>query len=337
VRRRARPRSRAARRTPIVFGCVAVVALAALTPAVAVTSPPKFPIQEGQTVTFTAGKDEIKAYFSRPVPMNAYPGVVVIHEWWGLNDQIKGVADRLAGEGYLAIVPDLYRGKVPTDAGYAHDLMRGVNENWAVGVIEGAASWLRATDGKERRRAPGQRMPVATVGFCFGGRLSLATALKGADTQAMVMFYGSVETQKEALKTLKAPLLGIFGNEDHGIPLDQVKAFEAALRRWKKATILVYTGVGHASSTRSARTTPTSPSTLGTDHDVPAREPDDRRSAPGRSRPVAPHAKPPTDEPWVMPTLPSKRLETFRTRDRGDYEIASSARVHVRLPADRSA
>jgi carboxymethylenebutenolidase len=181
------------------------------------------------------------------MPPSAYPGVVVIHEWWGLNDQIKGVADRLAGEGYLAIVPDLYRGKVPTDAGYAHDLMRGVNENWAVTVIEGAATWLRANDAKERKRTPGQRMPVATLGFCFGGRLSLATALKGADIQAMAMFYGSVETDPKVLEPIAVPVLGIFGNEDRGIPLDQVKAFEAALKAaGKKATILVYTGVGHA-------------------------------------------------------------------------------------------
>jgi carboxymethylenebutenolidase len=244
VRRRARVRPRAAYRTPIVAAGVATLALSVLAPAVAAT---KLPVQEGQTVTFTSGKDEITAYFARPLPVNAYPGVVVVHEWWGLNDQIKGVADRLAQEGYLAIVPDLYRGKVPTDAGYAHDLMRGVNENWAVGVIEGAAAWLRATDARERRRSPGQRMPIATLGFCFGGRLSLASAIQGADTQAMVMFYGSVETDQKVLEPIAIPVLGIFGNEDRGIPLDQVKAFEAALKAaGKKATILVYTGVGHA-------------------------------------------------------------------------------------------
>jgi carboxymethylenebutenolidase len=245
VRPRALFRARAARRAP---GFVAgALALLTLTPVFAANATTKLPIQEGEMVSYTVGKDEIKAYFSRPVPMNGYPGVVVVHEWWGLNDQIKGVADRLAAEGYLAIVPDLYRGKVPTDAGYAHDLMRGVNENWAVGVIEGAATWLRATDARERRRSPGQRMPIGTLGFCMGGRLSLATALKGADIQAMAMFYGSVETDAKVLEPIAVPVLGIFGNEDRGIPLDQVKAFEAALKAdGKKATILVYTGVGHA-------------------------------------------------------------------------------------------
>jgi carboxymethylenebutenolidase len=247
VRPKARRGPRAARRATVFAAGAAVVALSAVTQVAAAAAPPKFEIREGQTVSYPVGADQIKAYFSRPIPVNAYPGVVVIHEWWGLNDQIKGVADRLAAEGYLAIVPDLYRGKVPTDAGYAHDLMRGVNENWAVTVIEGAATWLRATDAKERRRTPGQRMPVATLGFCFGGRLSLATALKGADIQAMAMFYGGVETDPKVLEPISVPVLGIFGNEDRGIPLDQVKAFESALKAaGKKATILVYTGVGHA-------------------------------------------------------------------------------------------
>jgi carboxymethylenebutenolidase len=198
-------------------------------------------------VSYKSGDETVKGILYTPEGKGPFPGIIVIHEWWGLNDQIKGVTDRLAAEGYLAIAPDFYRGKVPTDAGYAHDLMRGVNENWAVGVIEGAATWLRATDAKERHRSPGQRMPIGTVGFCFGGRLSLASALKGADTQAMVMFYGSVETDAKALEAIVVPVLGIFGNEDRGIPLDQVKAFEAALKAaGKKATVLVYTGVGHA-------------------------------------------------------------------------------------------
>lgn len=245
VRPKARRGPRAARHAPVAIGVA--LALAAFSPVLAGASRPKFATQEGQTVSYTVGKDQINAYYARPVPVNAYPGVVIIHEWWGLNDQIKGVADRIAAEGYLAIVPDLFRGKVPTDAGYAHDLARGVNEGWAVTIIEGAANWLRAADAKERRRSPGQRMPVGTLGFDYGGRLSLAAALRGADIQAMAMFYGSVETDAKVLEPIAVPVLGIFGNEDRGIPLDQVKAFEAALKAdGKKATILVYTGVGHA-------------------------------------------------------------------------------------------
>lgn len=207
------------------------------------------PIQEGKLVSYKVRNEGVQAYFVRPQKISRVPGVVVIHEWWGLNDQIKRVADRIAEEGYMAIAPDLYRGKLGTDAGLAHELMRGLNENYAVDVISGAVAHLRGIEARERRSPTptGPRMAVGTVGFCMGGRISLATALAGTDVQAAVMFYGSVETDKEALKPLQVPLLGIFGNEDRGIPLDQIRAFEAALKdAGKDATILVYPNVGHA-------------------------------------------------------------------------------------------
>jgi len=206
------------------------------------------PIQEGKIISYKVRDEQVQAYLARPQKTGMMPGVVVIHEWWGLNEQIKRVADRLAEEGYIAIAPDLYRGKVGTDAGLAHELMRGLNENWAVDVVTGAAAQLRGLELRDRHGAPATgRMPVGTLGFCMGGRISLATALAGADVQAAVMYYGSVETSKEALKPLSVPLLGIYGNEDRGLPLDQIRAFEAALKEaGKDATVLVYPGVGHA-------------------------------------------------------------------------------------------
>lgn len=207
------------------------------------------PIQEGKVITYKVREEQVQAYLVRPQKAGSYPGVVIIHEWWGLNEQIKRVADRVAEEGYLAIAPDLYRGKIPTDAGLAHELMRGLNENWAVDVVTGAVAQLRGIEVRERRGAPAPpaRMAVGTLGFCMGGRISLATALSGADVQAAVMYYGSVETSKDALKPLEVPLLGIYGNEDRGIPLDQIRAFEAVLKEsGKDATVLVYPGVGHA-------------------------------------------------------------------------------------------
>lgn len=205
------------------------------------------PIQEGKLVSLQVRGEPVKAYVSQPLKAGTYPGVVVVHEWWGLNAQIKGVAERAAEDGYVVIAPDLYRGKLGTDAGIAHELMRGLNENYALDVVEQAIGWLRASESGTAKRKPGQEMPVGVLGFCMGGRIALATALKPADIQSIAMFYGSVETQPEALKPLHVPLLGIFGNEDHGIPLDQIKAFEAALKEsGKQATVLVYPGVGHA-------------------------------------------------------------------------------------------
>jgi carboxymethylenebutenolidase len=192
-----------------------------------------------ETVTIEVDGEKVQAYLAEPAGVAFYPGVVVIHEWWGLNGQIKGVADRLAGLGYLAIAPDLYRGKVASETDLAHELMRGLNEDRAVGIIAGAASYLR-TLGKTSGR------PVGLVGFCMGGRLSLATALKKGGVQAAVMYYGSVETKKTALMPLNAPLLGLFGAEDRGIPVDDVRKFEAALKEaGKTAKIVVYPGVGH--------------------------------------------------------------------------------------------
>ncbi|HET8947643.1 MAG TPA: dienelactone hydrolase family protein [Candidatus Polarisedimenticolia bacterium] len=205
------------------------------------------PIEEGRIITFKVRNEDVQGYLVRPEKSGSAPGIVVIHEWWGLNDQIKHVADRLAEDGYMAIAPDLFRGKQGTDAGLAHDLMRGLNEAWAVDVVTGAVAQLRAIEVRERRGPVTGRMPVGTIGFSMGGRISLATALAGADVQAAVMYYGNVETDKAALAPLAVPLLGIYGNEDRDIPLEQVRAFQTALKEaGKDATVLVYPGVGRA-------------------------------------------------------------------------------------------
>ena len=226
-----------------------VLAIAAAVLATALAGPILAgPIQPGTIITLPVRKETINAYLVRPQAPGFHPGVVIVHEWWGLNDQIKGVADRLAEEGYVAIVPDLYRGKIGTDMGLAHDLMRGLNEGWVIEALDAANAQLRTLEVRTSGRRPtGTRMPVAVIGFCMGGGYALQSALKGSDVQGVVMFYGAVETDKKALEPLQAPLLGIFGNEDRGIPLDQIKAFEAALKEsGKKETVLVYTGVGHA-------------------------------------------------------------------------------------------
>jgi len=226
---------------------VPVLALAAGSAVRAAAPTPALAISEGVMVPIGVRGEAVQAYTVHPMRAGLYPGVVIIHEWWGLNSQIKGVADRAAEEGFVAIAPDLFHGKLGTDAGLAYELMRGLNENFAVDVIKSAIGWLRTYDARAVRRGPGHEMPVGTVGFSMGGRISLATALNRADIQAVVMFYGTVETDPQALRPLAVPLLGIFGNEDHGIPLDQIKAFEAALKEaGKDATVIVYPGVGHA-------------------------------------------------------------------------------------------
>jgi carboxymethylenebutenolidase len=186
------------------------------------------------------GRETVRAHLANFAGSRDSPGLVVIHEMWGLNDQIIDVADRLSRLGYVVIAPDLYRGKLETDPGLAQEMMRALDENRAVGIVKGAVAYLRRLDDASTRR-------VGTVGFGMGGRVSLAAALQGAEVQATVIVYGRVETSREALAPIKAPLLGIFAARDAGIPVNDVKKFEAALKEaGKDARIIVLNGVGHA-------------------------------------------------------------------------------------------
>ena len=180
------------------------------------------------------------AYVALPAGSGAAPAVVVFHEWWGLNGQIREIARRLASQGYVAIIPDLYHGKVTGDAEEAHVLLRGLDEKRALSEAGLAIAWLRAQPRTAKSR-------IGVVGFCMGGSLSLGLALESRDIAAAVTFYGGPETDPAKLESLRAPLQGHFGATDDGIPPDAVKAFESALAKaGKKADIYVYAGAGHA-------------------------------------------------------------------------------------------
>jgi carboxymethylenebutenolidase len=170
-----------------------------------------------------------------------YPGILVIHEWWGLNDNIRAMARQLAAQGYAALAVDLYEGELAEDRATAMSLMKKslaqrsrVEEN-----LRQAQRFLR-----DRQDAP----KVATIGWCFGGGWSLGTALLlPQQIDASVIYYGRVVTEEEALRPLRAPLLGHFGSLDKGIPVENVRAFESALDTLgKQATIHVYEGADHA-------------------------------------------------------------------------------------------
>jgi len=180
------------------------------------------------------------AFVAWPASRNPAPAVIVVHEWWGLNGQIRTMARRLAQEGYVAIVPDLYRGRVADDPEYAHELSRGLDERKALADLDATAAWLRT-----QRRV--NRARIGVVGFCLGGRLSQLFALRGPGLGAAVMFYGQPETDAERIATLKVPLQGHFGGEDRGIGTDQVESLKLALAKaGKTADIYVYPGAGHA-------------------------------------------------------------------------------------------
>ena len=183
----------------------------------------------------------LRGYLARPADAEGpLPAVLVIHEWWGLNDNVRMMARRLAGEGYAALAVDMYGGEVAADPQKARELMMGVMENREAGVrnLREAARFL------EQRGAP----RLGVVGWCFGGGWSLQSALLMPEqVDAAVVYYGQPVTSRAELARLEAPLLGLFGEEDQGIPVAQVREMESTLEALgKEAEIHVYPGAGHA-------------------------------------------------------------------------------------------
>ena len=160
---------------------------------------------------------------------------------WGLNDNIKSVAERLAGEGYSVLAVDLYGGQVADQSDQARQLMQDVmqNDGPAKDNLRQAYQYL-----VEEQQAP----TVGSIGWCFGGAWSLQTGLILPDQlDALVIYYGRLETNPAVLKPLQMPIAGFFGGQDQGIPVKDVNAFEAALKDLDKtAEIYIYPDANHA-------------------------------------------------------------------------------------------
>lgn len=198
-------------------------------------------VAAGETISYEAGGETVQAYLAKPAATGDRPGVVIVHHLWGLDAHTKSVADRLAGLGYLALAPDLYRGKLGGDYGLAKEMMDRLDGARAVSLVNGAIGYLRSLDGGKSRR------PIGLVGFGMGGRVALSAALQKADVQGLVIFYGHVETTKEAVMPLQMPVLGVFGTEDVVVPAQEAKKFQAALKEaGKQAAVIVYPGMAHA-------------------------------------------------------------------------------------------
>jgi carboxymethylenebutenolidase len=179
------------------------------------------PKAQGHMIDLRVSGQDSQAYEADPKgkPKGA---ILVIHEWWGLNDWVKHDADELAKLGYLALAIDLYKGKVATDPKEAGALMQGKDEKWGSSVEETGVNWLRST-------APNAK--VAVIGWCMGGGESLKTALaNAADVNATVMYYGMPVSDPAQLKKLQGPLLGIFAKKDGWITPAKVDEFDKALK-----------------------------------------------------------------------------------------------------------
>jgi carboxymethylenebutenolidase len=218
------------RRTLLLVGLVLL-----LYPALSLAGPVKT-----ETVSFPSRDGTTTGYLAVPDSPGRHPGLVVIHEWWGLNDWVKEQARKFAEQGFVALAPDLYRGKVATDPGTAHELSRGMPQDRAVADLKGAFAYLAA-------RADVDPSKIGSVGWCMGGGLSLQLALHEPRLAACVVNYGAMPTDAAEIRKINAPVLGNFGADDHGISPDAVHAFERAMKAANKSIdVKVYAGAGHA-------------------------------------------------------------------------------------------
>ena len=192
-----------------------------------------------EKISFRSGPDTVSAFIARPRGEGPYPALIVIHEWWGLNDWVMENSREFAERGYVALAVDLYRGKVADEPGLAHELSRALPQDRALQDMMAAIDYLRqqpyVVDNK-----------IGSIGWCMGGGYSLQLALN-ADTAATVIAYGRLINDTGELAKIDSPVLGIFGDLDRGIPVEDVRNFEKSLDVLGKPNdIIVYGGVGHA-------------------------------------------------------------------------------------------
>jgi carboxymethylenebutenolidase len=193
-----------------------------------------------ETVSYKSGDETVNGFLALPDGGGKHPAIVVIHEWWGLNDQVKEDAQKLAAQGYVALAVDLYRGKVATTADEAHELMRGVPDDRGMRDLEAAFAYLAARPDVK----PGK---IGSVGWCMGGGWSIKLAMSEPKLAACAVNYGSLPTEAASIAKIKAPVLGNFGADDRGITPDSVRAFDAAMKAaGKPVDVKIYDGAGHA-------------------------------------------------------------------------------------------
>lgn len=197
-------------------------------------------IPESKMISYKSGEETVSGFLVTPEGKGPFPAIVVIHEWWGLNDQVKGEAERLAKEGYVTLAVDLYRGKVTGDPEEAHELLRGLPEDRAVRDLIAAVSHLQTLPNVKKDR-------IGSIGWCMGGGYSLSLAINSPELAGAVIYYGRLVTDKDQLKEINSPIIGFFGEEDRGIPVSSVKEFEKTMKELgKDVSVHIYPEAGHA-------------------------------------------------------------------------------------------
>jgi len=182
--------------------------------------------------------NDIQGFLAKPIGEGLFPGVVMIHEWWGLNDNIKEMAEKLASHGYVVLAVDLYNGEVAITSDQARQLITSFDTNVGIENMNFAASYIQENHNVQK---------LGSIGWCFGGGQSLNLALNNQNMDATIIYYGSLITEQESLSNISWPVLGIFAEFDQGIPVESVNDFETSLDDLDIPNeIHIYPGVDHA-------------------------------------------------------------------------------------------
>ncbi len=182
--------------------------------------------------------DNSEGYLAIPKDEGQFPGIIMIHEWWGLNDNIKEMAQKLASHGYVVLAVDLYNGNVATTSDEARQLISSYDSSLGIENMKSATLHLQENYGVSS---------LGSIGWCFGGGQSLNLAINNENMDATVIYYGQIQSDQEVLSSINWPVLGIFAELDRGIPVQSVNDFESSLNELEIPNeIHVYSGVDHA-------------------------------------------------------------------------------------------
>ncbi|MHB8541673.1 MAG: dienelactone hydrolase family protein [Candidatus Acidiferrales bacterium] len=193
-----------------------------------------------QRVRYPSGNETVSGYLVAPTTSGKHPAIIVIHEWWGLNDWVKEQARKFANLGYVTLAVDLYRGKSTTDPEEAHELMRGLPQDRGIRDVKAAFSYLAARPDVEPSK-------IGVVGWCMGGGYAILLAQNEPKLAACAVNYGALPTDPQNIAKIKAPVLGNFGADDLGITPKDVNAFVASMNGdGKPVDVKIYDGAGHA-------------------------------------------------------------------------------------------
>jgi carboxymethylenebutenolidase len=191
-------------------------------------------------VSYLSGNDTVRGYLAMPEGEGPFPALIVIHEWWGLNDRIKDDADSFADNGYAALAVDLYNGKTASNPKEASQLAGSVSPNKAVPNLIDAFNYIKNLPEVDSER-------IGSIGWCFGGGYSLQAALNIPGLSACIVAYGRLAESPDEIKKISCPVLGIFAEKDPNITPAKVKNFEKILNdEGKENKIIIYPNVSHA-------------------------------------------------------------------------------------------